>query len=44
MDEVILSQAAARPVSLFWGIVFPAVIFLVSFALTYALYLKFSRK
>ncbi len=44
MLEVMLIQAAARPVSLFWGIVVPAVIFLVSFALTYLLYRKFSRK
>jgi hypothetical protein len=42
--EMMIIQGAARPVNLLWGIVVPALIFLFSFVVTYALYRKFSGK
>jgi len=44
MPEGALLLQTARPQSVFWGIVVPALIFLVSFLVAYALYRKFSQK
>jgi hypothetical protein len=36
--------AAARPVSILWGIVVPGSVFTLSFLITWALYRKFAGK
>jgi hypothetical protein len=36
--------AAARPLSVLWGIVVPGVVFTLSFLITWALYRKFAGK
>ncbi len=44
MPEGVLLLELARPQSVFWGIVVPALIFLISFLVAYALYRKFAPK
>jgi hypothetical protein len=44
MLKIVALQSAARPVNLLWGVVVPALIFAVSFVVTYALYRKFAGK
>ncbi len=44
MPEGMLLWEAARSLSVFWGILVPSLIFLVSFSVTYALYRKFAPK
>jgi uncharacterized membrane protein (DUF485 family) len=44
MPEGMLLGEAARSSSVFWGILVPSLIFLISFVVTYALYRKFAPK
>ncbi len=44
MSEGIGLLWTARPQSVFWGIIMPSLIFLISFVVAYALYRKFAPK
>jgi len=44
MLEGVGELGTTRPQSIFWGVVVPALIFLISFLAAYALYRKFASK